>query len=127
MRGCDLLVDIVAIKSSKKTRQRRRLVTELDALARQRCFERDGHRCVHCGSTKVQWCHVISRRHLITRWELDNALSGCAAFHMWWHSYSSLSGPWFRSNYPDRDERITGLYNRGGKVDLQALLAELKG
>jgi len=113
------------IRSSKKARQRRSIVLKLDALARQRCFERDGHKCVRCGSPKVQWAHVISRRHLITRWELDNALSLCYADHAYWHSYPSLSGPWFAKNWPARHEHITALYNAGGKVDLKALLEEM--
>lgn len=43
---------------------------------------------------------------------------------MWWHEYPTLSGDWFRANWPDRHERITKLYNAGGKVDLEAKLAE---
>jgi 5-methylcytosine-specific restriction endonuclease McrA len=114
------------IRSSKKARQRRSLVIKLDALARERCFERDNHMCVRChNSRKVQWAHVISRRHLITRWELDNALSLCYTCHAFWHSYPSLSGPWFAKGWPHRHERITALFNEGGKVDLEALLEEM--
>lgn len=113
------------IKRSKKTRARNRQVSELDDLARQRCFERDNHQCVRCGSFKVQWCHVIGRRHKCTRWELDNSFSGCAGCHMWWHEYPTLSGEWFRKNWPERHERITAMYNLGGKVDLGSKLEEL--
>jgi 5-methylcytosine-specific restriction endonuclease McrA len=113
------------IRSSKKARKRRSIVLKLDALARQRCFDRDQHMCVRCGKSKVEWAHVISRRHLITRWELDNALSLCFTCHAFWHSYPSLSGPWFAKKWPDRHERITALYNKGGKVDLEALLEEM--
>ena len=112
------------IRSSKKARQRRSVVIKLDALAREACFERDGHKCVRCRSPKVQWCHIIGRRHLCTRWELDNALSMCAGCHMWWHEYPILSGPWFKKNWPERSANIIRLYNRGGKVDLQDKLDE---
>lgn len=112
------------IRHSKKARARRSIVIKLDALARERCFERDGGKCVRCGSIKVQWCHIIGRRHLCTRWELDNSLSMCAGCHMFWHEYPLLSGPWFKKNWPERAEHITKLYNRGGKVDLKEKLAE---
>jgi 5-methylcytosine-specific restriction endonuclease McrA len=114
------------IRSSKKARQRRSVFLKLDKVARERCFERDHHTCVLCPSKNVQWSHVIGRRHPCTRWELDNSLSMCPTHHRWWHEYPSLSGPWFRANYPDRHERITALYNAGSyKMDLEALLEEM--
>jgi len=113
------------VKRSKKSRARNRIIAELDDLARQKCFERDEHKCVRCGSPKVQWAHVIGRRHKCTRWEPDNALSLCAGCHMFWHEYPTLSGDWFRKNWPDRHTKILALYNRGGKVDLEALLVEM--
>ena len=114
------------MKRSPKTRARNRIIKQLDDLARQACFERDGHVCVRCGKGNVQWCHILSRRHKCTRWELDNVLSMDAGCHRFWHSYPTLSGESFRRNWPDRHERITALYNKGGKVDLAAKLAELK-
>lgn len=114
------------IRRSKKARARQSIVIQLDDLARQRCFERDDYKCVRCGSPKPQWCHVIGRRHKCTRWELDNAFSGCAGCHMWWHEYPTLSGEWFRKNWPERLEHITALYNKGGKVDLKALLEQMR-
>ena len=113
------------IRKSKKARQRAGMVKELDAAARLAVFERDGNRCVRCGSFKVQWSHVIGRRHKCIRWEADNALALCAGCHMWWHEYPTLSGEWFRRNWPDRHERITAMYNRGGKVNILEKLEEL--
>lgn len=110
------------IRSSKKARKRRSIVIKLDALARNLCFERDSRKCVRCGNEKIQWAHVISRRHLCTRWESDNALSLCYGCHAWWHSYPSLSGPWFAENFPERHERITKLYQAGGKINPQDVL-----
>lgn len=114
------------IRRSKKARARQSIVIKLDALARERCFERDNNQCVRCGSFKVQWCHVIGRRHKCTRWELDNALSMCAGCHMFWHEYPTLSGEWFRQRWAQRHENITSLYNKGGKVDLKALLEQMQ-
>ena len=115
------------IRASKKTRQRRRAKSELDAIARKEVFERDGHRCVRCGSDKTkQWCHIIGRRHLCTRWEADNALTLCAGCHRWWHEYPSLSGPWFARNWPERHEHILALYNAGGKINPVRLLDEVR-
>src|SRR5271157_2755907 len=106
------------IRASKKTRARGRVVKELDEAAKQACFERDGFECQRCHIPKraVQWSHIISRRHRCTRWEPDNALTLCSGCHMWWHSYPSLSGPWFAKNWPERAEHIHQLYNQGGKV-----------
>ena len=110
------------IRSSKKTRSRNNIIKQLDDLAREFCFARDGAKCQRCPSRKVQWCHIIGRRHKCVRWEPDNNLSLCAGCHMWWHEYPSLSGPWFAKNWPERHEHITKLFNAGGKVDLKALL-----
>ncbi len=114
------------IRSSQKARGRRSLVIQLDKLARETCFARDGHKCVRCVSRKVQWCHIVGRRHLATRWEPDNNLSMCAGCHMWWHEYPLLSGPWFKKNWPERAEHILRLHNAGGgpktAKDLQELL-----
>jgi hypothetical protein len=73
----------------------------------------------------LQPSHVIGRRHKCVRWEADNLLTMCGGCHMWWHEYPTLSGEWFRKNWPERHERITALYNKGGKVDLEALLEEM--
>lgn len=116
------------IASSKRTRQRRKAVKELDEMARTQVFDRDGRLCQRCGDPKkaVQWCHIISRRHLCTRWEPDNALALCAGCHMFWHEYPTLSGDWFRKNWPERHEHILALYNAGGKVMPIAVLNEMR-
>ena len=119
------------IRRSKKTLARNRIIKQLDDLARQRVFERDGFRCVRCtkcerSGWKIDWAHIISRRHHSVRWEADNALTLCFTCHDWWHKYPTLSGPWFLKNWPDRHERIYTLYNIGGKVDIKALLEHSK-
>ena len=115
------------IRRSKKARQRARMVKELDEAARLAVFERDEHLCVRCRipGRAVQWSHVIGRRHKNIRWEADNALTLCAGCHMWWHEYPTLSGEWFRKNWPDRYERIHKMFNAGGKVTMKDLAAML--
>ena len=107
------------IRSSPKTRKRRRSIIELDKAARESVFERDGYACVRCGkrppAVRLQPCHVIGRRHLCTRWEPDNIFTGCGGCHIWWHEYPTLSGDWFRKNWPERHEHILALYNAGAK------------
>ncbi len=116
------------IKSSKKTLSRARMVLALDAAAREEVFARDGHLCVRCKipGRSVQWSHVIGRRHKCVRWEPDNALTLCAGCHMFWHEYPTLSGEWFRKNWPERHERILKMYNHGGKVNVKELYEQMK-
>lgn len=113
----------------KHGRERRKAILQLDALARAEVFARDNELCQRCLDPyrKVQWAHMISRRHLCIRWESDNALSLCAGCHMWFDGYPLLSGDWFKKNYPDRAERILAMFNKGGKIDPVALLAERRG
>lgn len=44
---------------------------------------RDGH-CLRCGNTEtLQAMHLVGRRNKVTRYSLDNLLTGCAACHRW--------------------------------------------
>ena len=105
------------IKRSKKARTRARMVRELDAAARLEVFERDGSVCVRCrdGQRAIQWAHIFSRRHKNLRWEADNALTLCAGCHMFWHQYPLLAVEWFRKSWPERYERIMGIFKHGRK------------
>ena len=114
------------IRKSKKAQKRNRAKKELDAAARLEVFERDGYKCVRCGSDKIQWAHIIGRRHLCTRWLPENALTLCAGCHMFWHEYPTLSGDWFRKNWPERAEYIHTVYDHGEKVSPVARLEELR-
>lgn len=102
------------LRASKKTRQRRRLMKELDAEAREKVFERDGFKCVRCGKPNVQWAHIFSRRHKALRWDADNALSLCNGCHLFFfHGEPALAMDWFRKTWPERWERILGIFNSG--------------
>jgi len=68
----------------------------LDALCRTVVMERDGRRCVRCGSTDwLQWSHVYTRRILCLRWDPRNSKILCASCHRWWHDNPAESGPWW--------------------------------
>lgn len=79
-----------------KKRSNRSWKMMLDALCRQRVMDRDGWRCVRCGSRNyVQWSHVYTRRVLCLRWDLRNSCALCASCHRWWHDNPAESGPWW--------------------------------
>jgi 5-methylcytosine-specific restriction endonuclease McrA len=113
------------IRRSKKKASKRRIIAQLDELARQRVFERDNFTCVRCGKKDgIQWSHIISRAIHCTRWEDDNALTMCGGCHMFfWHKHPLLAVPWFMHQWPERYENIRRIYNAGGKVDVRELLA----
>lgn len=116
------------VKRSKKSASKTRMVKALDEVARLQVLERDGGVCVRCRNDQngAQWAHIISRRHLSTRWEPDNALTLCGGCHFFWHSMPMLAMEWFRKTWPDRHEHILRLFNAGGKVNVKQLYEQLK-
>lgn len=111
------------IRTGKKKRARNAMIRDLDDYARQQVFERDGKHCVRCTNPGRDWAHIMNRRHLATRWELDNALTLCGGCHFWWHSMPLLSMDWFRKNWPERHDNIIRIFNSGIKTS-NAWIAE---
>ena len=111
-----------------RTRSRAGMVRELDALARQEVFERDGHKCMMCSSEKnIQWAHVLSRRHLAIRWNPDNAMTLCAGCHLFWHHQPLAAIDWFRKNNPCKYETLLAAFRMDEhktKVNVRALWLE---
>ena len=105
---------------SKITRNRRKMMNELDAAARQEVFARDGFKCVRCGTDKsIQWSHVFSRRHLCLRWVAENAKTLCVGCHCWWGNFPYLAFEWFRKNWPERWATINSIYQANPKVNVK--------
>lgn len=83
-------------RPTPKKRSNRSWRVLLDALCRSVVLERDGHRCVRCGSDHfVQWSHVYTRRILCLRWDPRNSKALCASCHRWWHDNPAESGVWW--------------------------------
>ena len=102
------------IRSSKKTRARRRLQAQADAECRQAVFERD-IRCVKCGNDRnLQWAHIIGRRDKVLRCDPLNSVVFCAGCHLWWHHQPLEAVFWFQNNYPERYEYL--LRKRIGEI-----------
>ena len=57
---------------------RKSMIKKLDKLVFEIVLKRDGGKCVVCGSKeKLSPGHVFSRRHLATRWNLQNVHVQC--------------------------------------------------
>lgn len=111
-----------------KTASVARMVRELDAIARQEVMQRDGERCIRCGSIgNLQWAHVLSRRHKSMRWNPDNAMCLCAGCHLHWHHEPAMALDWFFKNYRERWERLQLVYLANPKVNVKQLWQERIG
>jgi hypothetical protein len=86
------------ISKTKKKPSVKGLKNELDIVF-SKLVRRRGH-CERCGiRDNLQCCHVMSRRHQQTRWDLDNAMCLCAGCHLWWHHNPIEAGRWYDEKY----------------------------
>ena len=114
------------MKVSKKTRARHRMILVLDRACRERVFLRDNFSCVRCGSKdNIQWCHVVSRRHLHLRWQDDNSFTGCAGCHIFWHGEPILAIDWFAKSFPERHAMLMKAAPMYAKVNIRELYEAL--
>jgi hypothetical protein len=68
---------LIGKKASKKTLKR-----YCDEISRSIALYRDGNKCFYCGGTSyLQVHHLISRKNLKTRFNLNNLLTLCAGCH----------------------------------------------
>lgn len=85
--------------------------------------------CDHCSSTSnLQCAHVLSRRHLQTRWDLENALCLCTKCHIFWqHKEPHEFVRWFDKKFGGKlYEELRRRANKTNKVDYEAKYEELK-
>lgn len=103
------------------------MILKLDADARARVFERDGSVCIRChdATRAVQWCHVLSRRDVGLRWELDNAMTLCAGCHMFWHHEPAMAVDWLMKKFPEQWARLMAMKQVSPKVNIRERFAEL--
>lgn len=115
-----------APKPKKRSNRSWRVI--LDALCRTVVMNRDGWRCVRCGSdTWVQWSHVYSRRFLCLRWDPDNSKALCASCHRWWHDNPAESGPWWVEwAGPGKAARLASLRRDMPEVSFEDVLRRLE-
>lgn len=67
-------------------KKRKVLIQKMDTLIRDVVRERDDWTCQRCGSKRKtnQVSHFWSRRHISTRWDLDNLDILCGGCHRYW-------------------------------------------
>ena len=77
---------------TKKEEKKARLqdIQSKDRKAMVDVFNRDGHRCRRCGiNNYLTPAHIISRRHMNIRWDLDNLLTLCFDCHRYLDDHPS--------------------------------------
>ena len=116
---------------AKKT-ERQKLIHKLDAAVRERCRQRDGGKCRKCGKSfeDNEVHHVVKRRNLAVRWDLDNLILLCKwDCHPWAEAQPIDFKAWFGLCYPERAghiEKERKSYRRWYDSDLEDLLKEIK-
>lgn len=101
---------------------------ELDAACRAVVFERDGHKCLRCGSTShLQWAHVVSRRYKCLRWSPRASMCLCAKCHLDWHHRPVEASLWWVSLVgPGVEAQLRYTLKSPGKIDRKLTLLWLE-
>jgi hypothetical protein len=126
--SCDLAKPKrVRIGKSDEAKERDYIEKQLDDLARELCFARDGHKCIRCGNpVGIQWAHVKTRGVIALRWDLLNNMTLCGGCHLWWHNRPDESGPWFKEKFPERWLHIQIATRNKASVDRKMLVIVLR-
>lgn len=110
--------------------ERKKLTNKCDDLFSK--IVRSQGECERCGNTNpksLQCAHVISRRHLRTRWDLENAICLCTSCHLYWqHKEPYEFVRWFDNKFGGNlyDELKKRANDIDRKVDLKQTLDFLK-
>lgn len=113
------------LKKKKKKRSKTSIKNECDRLF-SRLIRSAGY-CYRCSSThQLQCAHIVSRSYLSVRWNRKNALCLCSSCHVFF-TYHPLEWSFFIDyEFPGRFAELRELALSYQKVDLAAVLAELK-
>jgi len=106
---------------------KRTLIKKCDVLFSE--IIRSQGECEVCGKTEnLQCSHVLSRRHLHTRWDLDNALCLCVRCHLYWqHKEPHEFVRWFDDKFGgDLYAELKKRSNSTDKIDYEAKYKFLK-
>lgn len=82
----------------------------------------------HSRTKALNSAHIMSRRYLQTRWDLENGLCLCVGCHFWAHQNPIEFTHWVEE-YLGEDiiEKLRKKANYIGKVDLEEVHIYLKG
>jgi 5-methylcytosine-specific restriction endonuclease McrA len=111
----------------KKKLNKRLLTKKMDKLFGE--IIRSQGVCEKCNSHQnLQCAHVVSRRHLRTRWDLDNALCLCKRCHIFWqHKEPHEFVRWFDNKFGGKlYEELKKRANSLEKVDYEEKYKFLK-
>jgi 5-methylcytosine-specific restriction endonuclease McrA len=84
--------------------------------------------CEMCSSKKnLQCAHIVSRRNIKTRWDLENAVCLCMRCHLYVaHKEPHEFVRWFDGKYgPRLYDKLKKRANKGGRFDYEAKYNEL--
>lgn len=106
---------------------KRKLIKKMDDLFSK--IIRSQGECDRCGKTESLQCsHVVSRRHLQTRWDLDNAIPLCYRCHIHWqHKEPHEFVRWFDDKYGGKlYDELKKRANKIEKIDYEGKYELLK-
>jgi 5-methylcytosine-specific restriction endonuclease McrA len=94
-------------------RKKKSIKKYLDILASQIVRKRDG-RCLKCGKVgNLQCAHIIGRRNLATRWDLENLITLCISCHLYWaHKEPVAFVDWLNKKFPGKVEKLKRKSNK---------------
>lgn len=107
-----------------------KMTREADRLFALAIKNRDGWRCVIFGCIRdgVQTAHHISRRYRQVRWDMENASALCAGHHVYYTHRPLEWDAWCEVQHGA--EAWCEMKRKAltpGKVDMEAILARLRG
>lgn len=118
----------------KKKSKKKRLIAQLDVLAKTAAKMRDKYICQKCGKhvqgSNAHGSHVIPvSAGMKLRWDLNNIKTLCYHDHInWWHKNPLEAAEWFKQEFPERAAYLEA--NRGivkfTEQDLERMKEDLK-